>query len=80
MYFPDYIAGIVFITGAIIATILYFIRISRIRKELSISFMEMYHERYSDKIKEGLKGLGWKQLGVIVLFTFLAILTAIINN
>lgn len=80
MYFPNYVAGIVYMTGVLIAVILYIIRIRKVGKELGISFWEMYDEEYSQKIKEGLKGLGWQQWGVIFLFLFLAIMTAIINK
>ena len=80
MYYPDYIALIVFMLGAFMAAVVYIKRLIKIRKQLGVKSLEMYDEKYSDVIKQGMKGVTRLQILWIIIFLILAIITAIINK
>jgi hypothetical protein len=80
VYYPDYIAGLVFLLGGILASIAYFIRIRKVKRKFKVSFIELYDDKYSNEIKAGLKGLTVIQISLVLGALVLAIIIAIINK
>ncbi|WP_289056084.1 hypothetical protein [Carboxylicivirga marina] len=80
MYYPEYIAGIVFITGPILTWIFYIIKLRKVLKDLGYSFVDLFEENRSNEIKIRMKGLRLTSVGIVVLFLLLAILIAVINQ
>ncbi len=81
MYFPDYIAGVVFMLGPLFVTLNVVFRYKKIHKQTGLQYTDLlFNEDNSQLVKKSMKGIMLINVFMLVLFLILAYATAIINQ